>query len=692
MGILDLFSRARRAGTGSGPGTETDAQARAAQLVDEGNDLADAGRLPEAMQRYEAALALAPGLARAHLNLGNALLARGDTQPALDAYERALAARPGYAAAHFNIGNAQARLGHPEAAIEAYAKAVSLDPGFADAWIALGNVQDDLRRHNDAIASYERALLLQPGYAQVHANLGNVLRELGRHDEAAQSYRRALALEPGLALGHLGLGSVLQEQGDWVQAAACFRQAAARQDGGAARLLAYHCANHLCDWTRRAEDEQALPAIVTQSAEELPPFCLLGLDPPAGAGPQLQREAGRRYAELKWGSVLAAAPPSPTRPGPRERLHIGYLSADFHGHATMQLLRGVLAEHDRSKFRVTAYSYGTTRDETTSQVRQLCESFRDLGALSDPEAAAQIAADQVDILVDLKGFTWHTRLGIPARRPAPVLVSWLGYPGTLGAPGLADYIIGDPVVTPPAHSSHFSETLALMPHCYQPNDAAKAIGPTPSRAQAGLPESVFVFGCFNQGYKFSPRSFDVWCRLLAEVPGSVLWLLPGSAEMVANLRREAAARGVGPDRLVFSPTLPLADHLARVQLADLALDTFPINSHTTGSDALWAGVPLVTLIGETFASRVAASLLCAAGLPELVAHSWDEYFSLARSLATDPQRLSALRARLSEAPAQLPLFDTRRFTRNLERLYGRMWDQAQCGKREIIVLEDGSPR
>ncbi len=335
------------------------------------------------------------------------------------------------------------------------------------------------------------------------------------------------------------------------------------------------------------------------------------------------------------------------------------------------------------------YSYGDTDDAVTAQARSHCDVFREVAEWPDGDVAGLIATDGIDILVDLKGFTRDTRLEIPAQRPAPLIVSWLGYPGSLGHARLADYIIGDAVVTPLTHAAHFSETLALMPYCYQPNDRGRQIGTTPSRAQAGLPDAGFVFCSFNQNFKFNPQSFDVWCRLLLAVPGSVLWLLPTSEVAMANLKREAVARGVNGERLIFTTMLPLSEHLARLQLADLALDTFPYNSHTTGSDALWAGVPMVTRCGDTFASRVAASLLTAAGVPELVTHSWDEYFALAKSLAWDPQRLLGLREKLVRGRLEVPLFDTVRFTRDLERMYRNMWAQQRAGSpRQPIVLTD----
>jgi len=312
--------------------------------------------------------------------------------------------------------------------------------------------------------------------------------------------------------------------------------------------------------------------------------------------------------------------------------------------------------------------------------------FRDIRELSDRAAAALIADDGIDILVDLKGYTQHSRLEITALRPAPVIVSWLGYPGTLGHARLADYLIGDAMVTPPEHAGHFSETLALMPHCYFPTDRQRAIGSKPGRAEAGLPEKGFVFCSFNQSVKFNPASFDVWCRLLSDVPGSVLWLLAPSAPAIANLRREALTRGADADRLIFAPLKPLTEHLGRLQLADLALDTYPYTSHTTGTDALWAGVPLVSRIGDTFVGRVAASLLNTVGLPELVTESWESYFSLAKTLALAPQGLAAIRQKLADRRLTSPLFDTLRFTRDLERLYSRVWQQHLEGRKEIISL------
>ncbi len=650
MGFLEIFGKRKRQANAGDSRTSTDGNASA--LIDQGNRLEDAGDLAEARKCYEEAINVMPGLARAHLNLGNVMLAAGQPKGALEAFRVALTLDPDYAAAHYNMGNAHARLRNPRAAMACYLRALSLKPDFADAYVALGNAQEDLQLLGQAEASYRSALHLQPGYAQVYSNLG----------------------------------FVLSGQKKWTEALAAFRQAGS-QDYAPASAQVCFCAGQLCEWPNRIAEEKTVADMIMRGVGDISPFPVLSMDSVQDDPALLQRLAARQFAQdrLTLSSVLVQ--PGRRRPSTDTRLRIGYLSADFHDHATMHLLRGVLAEHDNNKFAIHGYSYGRTSDSATEEARAACESFADLKDLSDLEAASAVAGGGIDILVDLKGFTQGARVEISALRPAPVLVNWLGYPGTLGHPQLADYIIGDPIVTPPAAAADFSETLALMPNCYQPNDRAKVIGGNPGRLAAGLPEHGFVFCSFNQSFKFNPGTFDVWCRLLREIPGSVLWLLSQSDAVTANLRSEAQSRGVEGSRLIFAPRLGLADHLGRLQLADLALDTFPYNSHTTASDALWVGVPLVTLMGRTFASRVGASLLNAAGLPECVVQSWDDYFDRATSLALNPSRLRSMRQELVDNRLSCPLFDTVGFARDLERLYIAMWEQHQKGIREVIALQ-----
>jgi len=440
-----------------------------------------------------------------------------------------------------------------------------------------------------------------------------------------------------------------------------------------------------CEWDDfDAWQGHALQALSDPAVAALSPFLLLSLPGITAAqqhacatrwmADRLVASAADRAlltAEFAAAAALQAAPP-------RSKIRIGYLSCDFHQHATALLMVEMLEAHDRARFELHAYSYG--RDDGHGMRQRLglaFERFNDISGLDDLQAARAIHADSVDILVDLKGFTSGTRTELMTYRPAPLQVSFLGYPGTLGG-AVCDYLISDRFVTPADAEAGYSEALARMPHSYQPHGRRAAVDAAPTREAAGLPAQGLVLCCFNQAYKFTPEVFDIWCALLAQVPGSVLWLLR-SEQAEGNLRREAMQRGIAPQRLVFAADLPHAQHLARLQLADLVLDTLPYNAHTTASDALWAGVPIVTCAGTTFASRVAGSLLHAVGLPELVTHSLQAYAALATALAADPPRLQALRAKLARQRLAAPLFDVAGYTRGLEALYAEMWARHGAG-------------
>ncbi|MEO8143706.1 MAG: hypothetical protein ABI654_05780 [Betaproteobacteria bacterium] len=441
-----------------------------------------------------------------------------------------------------------------------------------------------------------------------------------------------------------------------------------------------------CAWSRLTPVIESLRQRVTQEKSgEVSP---LGLLPLAESSASEQHQCARQYAQQQYGDYLSRPPLCGTRRREdRNTLRIGYLSADYHDHPTSFLVAQIIERHDRERFEVFGYSCGPDSEVSMrKRMRAAFDTFRDVRPLSHEAAAQQILDDGIDILVELNGYTTNARLEIPALRPAPVQVSWLGYPGTLGHPRLADYLIGDPIVTPLADAAFYSEKLALMPGCIQPNERQFAIGAAPHRTAAGLPAQGFVFCCFNQSYKITPAIFDLWCRLLTEVPGSVLWLLGESDAARRNLQQEALRRGVAPDRLIFAPRVTYAEHLARFQLADLFLDTLPFNGGATGSDALRAGVPLVTCPGETFIARLATSLLHAAGLPELVTHSLLEYEALALRLATDGTLHSATRTKLARNRDTCALFDSERFTRDLERLFRRMWTNHRAGSLEPIDL------
>jgi predicted O-linked N-acetylglucosamine transferase (SPINDLY family) len=430
---------------------------------------------------------------------------------------------------------------------------------------------------------------------------------------------------------------------------------------------------HLCDWRAYEADRERLLALTREGAA-IPPF-LLRI---AGASPAEMLLAARRAsgAMALSGAAVFAHPPRP----PHARLRVGYLSSDFNEHPVALLAAELFERHHRGRFELFAYSHGIDDGGPTRQrLLRAFDHFIDLRTLSDEAAARRIHEDGIDILVDLNGFTFGARPAILAHRPAPVQAGWLGYIGTNGA-DFIDYVIADRFALPAEQQPDYAERIVHLPHCYLPIDTTREIAATPTREACGLPEAGLVFCCFNNNYKLAPAMFAAWMRILARVPGSVLWLLGPSPAVIANLRREAADRGIAPDRLVFARTVPLPDYLARFRAADLFLDTLPCGACTTGSDALWAGLPLLTCVGATFAGRHAGSLLRAAGLPELVTHSLAEYEALAVRLATEPGVLAGLRQRLERNRATAPLFDTTVFARDLEAIYCRMAELHAAGE------------
>ncbi len=444
-----------------------------------------------------------------------------------------------------------------------------------------------------------------------------------------------------------------------------------------------------CEWADfDTWRERALQALDDPDAPATPPFHLLSLP---GITAAQQRRCAERWmaARLRASAapraLLAAEFAGAAASGvPHERIRVGYLSSDFHQHATSLLMVEMLEAHDADHFALHAYSSGADDGLGMRQrLRARFDAFTDIGPMDDMQAARAIHADGIDILVDLKGFTAGTRTELLTYRPAPVQVSFLGYPGTIGG-DVCDYLISDPFITPASACGDYSESMACLPDSYQPHGRRALPVPGPSRAAVGLPDEGIVFCCFNQAFKFTPEVFSIWCALLDGTPGSVLWLLADD-RAEGNLRREAMQRGIRPDRLVFAPDCPQAEHLARLALADLVLDTLPYNAHTTASDALWAGVPVLTCAGDTFASRVAGSLLRAAGLPELVTGSLADYAELAQALASDPARLAVLSRRLQDQRMSAPLFDVRRYTLDLETLYRGMWRRHTDGLAPVAL-------
>lgn len=622
-----------------------------------------------------------PEEAVARSNFGEALRRQGRLAEAEVHHRKALAWLPGFGGNHFNWGVTLQALDRPAEAASAYGEAARLMPRFAPAPCNQGVLLRELGRLEEAEAALRRALSLDPMLAPARLALAALHRDRGDLDRAVAGFRACLCLRPDLAEGQANLALTLKERGqrggakDDAASLTGFERALriGLPDPGGVLAQLVQQRRHLCRWDGLEALSAQLAGLVREGrTRQVHPWIFLG----EGAGPELERACAERYAAWKTRGV---APAFPARTIRGAKLRIGYLSADFHEHATALLIAELIERHDRGRFEIVGCSYGP--DDGGPLRRRLTtgfDRFLDLSAMTDDAAAQAIHRAEIDILVDLKGHTQGARPGIAARRPAPVQAQWLGYPGTTGSPAI-DYVIADPVVAPDDHQRFYSERIVHLPDSYQPNDRKRAVGPLPGRADCGLPGEGVVFCAFNAPYKIGPELFGRWCRILRRVPGSVLWLLEGPAEAAVNLRRAAVERGIAAERLIFAPRLPGPAHLARHRLAELFLDSSPVGAHTTASDALWAGLPVLTVPGRSFAGRVAASLLRAVGLPELAVPDWDAYEATARRLAETPVELAALKRRLEDARASAPLFDTDRFARSIEAAYLAMWEIHAAG-------------
>ncbi|MEW6640005.1 MAG: tetratricopeptide repeat protein [Pseudomonadota bacterium] len=579
-------------------------------------------------------------------------------------------------ATFYNYGVVLKALGRPEEAQERFSQALALNAGNADTWNNRGTVRNELKDHAGAIGDFDRALALNPRHTGALFNKGKALAELKQYDAALTAYGAALALQPRLAEAWFGQGFVLhqlQRHDEAVASYATALQIAPELPFLKGSLL--HEKMLACDWNGVAALTAEIERDLAAGKPAIEPFGWQGL----ATSPASLQQCAVLFNAARFPQAAAHAP-APPPPGDG-RIRIGYLSGEFRQQATSLLLVGVLEHHDAGRFEITAIDNGwDDGSDTRKRIEQAVERVLPIRGLGDPEAVAAIRAAGIDVLVNLNGYFGDERTRVFARRAAPLQVNYLGFPGTLGAPYL-DYIVADRHVLPDSERAFFTEKVVTLPHSYQANDRARPIAPVDvSRADCGLPATGMVFCCFNNAYKITPEVFDRWVRILAEVDGSVLWLLADHPAAAANLRREAEARGVSGARLVFADRKPPAEHLARHRCADLFLDTLPYNAHTTASDALWAGLPLLTCRGTTFAGRVATSLLETLQLPELITASLDDYAALAIALAREPARLAALTGKLADHRLTTPLFDTALFTRHLEAAFAAMVERQRAGQ------------
>ena len=618
-----------------------------------------------------------------HWQKGRDLLHRRDWPAAAKAFARATRAVPGDALYWVNLANAERNAGALERAEAAARQALVLRPDDALALQVLGDSLGRMHRYAESVSVFAQLESIGTVEPDALVQQASMLLSLQRPREAMEVLLRALAVKPHLLRGHALLADACRDQGLKREAVECMRTVLALDPGNLEALshLSFE-KRHLCDWTELQADIDAIAQTLACSppgmARVAATFSMLSLP----LDPALQLVSARGDAAAIAWPVTPLPPVVPAERGHEggRRIRVGWVSYDFREHPVSQLLVELLEQIDRQRFEVLLYSSGP--DDGTPLRRRMeaaADRFVDLRGLSDAQAAVQVRDDAVDVLIDLTGHTRGHRLGVFAARPAPVQVAFLGYPGSSGA-DFIDYLIGDPLVTPLALAPHFSEKLAQMPLTFQPNGRWRPLPQPMQRAQAGLPEQAFVMCAFNHTYKILPAAFDAWCEIMREVPHAVLWLKETNQQLHDNVLREAAARGVAAERIVFARTLSYQDHFSRLALADVFVDTWPYNAHTTAADALWAGVPVVTLYGNAFASRVAASVLNAAGLSELAFGDVEDYKCAVRALAQDSELAAGYKRHLVEQRGLLPLFDSPAYTRQFEALLARMWARWRSGQ------------
>ncbi len=685
-----------------------------------GNLLLSRGHQTDALACYHAALKIEPDNFSLHYNIGQCLRAMNQFGKAIASFRRALELKPDFVVAASDLGAVLALTGK-EAEAEALCLALTQrHPCLPEPKLCLGKIYQDQGRFEEARVQFEEALRLDPsnrnGLLKLAALLiqtddlvraEHLIRQVGgggagrgpgaliamaelrarqgNHASAIEFMTQAIAAGSRRPQEYLTLASWYSAADNRAKAVEVLEKGLEIHGDRAPSLVITLFYNQLClgDWRHYRERlPRVLACLRSPAPPVLEPFiALLIPDLTPSDLRHITRASGRRFDI--W--TRRALPPRPDRARGGGRLRIGYLSADFHQHATAYLTASLFEHHNPGNVAVHAYSYGPDEGSPTRRrLEAAFEQFVDIRNLDHLAAAQRIRDDRIDILVDLKGYTRLARTEILALGPAPIQVNWLGYPGTM-AVDFMDYLIVDPTVVPPQEASAYQEALAYLPHAYAPVDRKRAIAPVPSRAQAGLPELGFVFCCFNNPRKIIPDFFNIWCNLLTAVPASVLWLFARQESVIKNLRREAAQRGVDPERIVFATRVTQEEHLARLSLADLILDTLPYNAHTTTSDALLMGVPILTCLGATFAGRVAASLLRAAGLPDMITYGLDEYQAKALHLASHPEELAALRQRLLRARNSEPYFDMTAFARHLESLYQRMWDRYEANLEPALL-------
>ena len=673
-----------------------------------GNVFTDQGQFDDAVKSYKKAIEINPNFAHAYNNLGNVFKDFERPDDALKSYKKAIDINPNIAEAHNNLGNVLKELGQPDDALQSYKKAIEINPKFAEAYYNLGNTLKDLRLFDSAIQHYKEVINLQPSYLQAYCDLGIVFIAIGKVEKSTQYFEKAINIKPDYAEAHNSLGNALNILGKINSALTCFEKAIAIDSNYAEaynnlgniyrglreREKANACYEkaisikpdmdfifgtllnnrmNLSIWSDLTSQLLELRDRINKNENVIGPFALLGLID----DPDLQRKASVIFSNYHYpqNSELPNLEIYPKHP----KIRIGYFSGDFKIHPVAFLTAELYELHDRNHFEVYAFSFGPdTQDEMNLRIKAGVDHFHNVQSMSHKEVALLARSLEIYIAVDLGGFSGNSRTRVFAMSAAPIQLSYIGYLGTMGA-DYYDYLIADPVMIPKESQKYYVEKIVYLPS-FQVNDS-KDLPPeiTLTRKDVGLPEEGFVFCCFNNTYKFTPTIFDSWARILKQVDNSVLIVYANNELSTINLTQEIVKRGVKAERLIFAGNLERPEYLARYRVADLFLDTHPYNAGTTASDALKMGLPLLTMIGKSFNSREAASILTSMNLPELITNISEEYEALAIELATHPEKLKVIKDKLTSNLTTAPLYNTKLFVKNLESAYTTMYERHHKG-------------
>ncbi|MDC1047104.1 tetratricopeptide repeat protein [Alphaproteobacteria bacterium] len=640
-------------------------------------------QLQKAADNIRKAISLNPNYAEAYNNLATTLKDQGKTNEAIKFFKKALSLKPNYAEAYYNMGNVYQQMNEFKIATKLYMNAIHSNPNYAEAYNNLATTLKDQGKTNEAIKFFKKALSLKPNYAEAYYNMGKIQKEKNKYEEAINFYNKALFLKSDYVDAYYNIAIIFQEQGKLEEAINYFNKALLiKPNYEKAQAQKLYQKAKICDWDNIKEDKKIINKL-GKSNNAIPPFTMLSLED----NPDNHLLRSKLYAKKNLNQKKI-----PLKKDAyffeNKRLRIGYFSADFQNHATMYLMADIFEKYNREEFKVYVYSFGKSLDSDVirQKLKNSVDVFRDVIDLDEKNIALLSRQDKIDIAIDLKGYTRDSRPKIFAYRAAPIQINFLGYPGTIGA-DFMDYIIADTVIIPDNKRNSYSEKKIYLPFTYQPNSySVSAVRKNFSKSEMKLPEKGFVFCCFNNSYKISLNEFNIWMRLLKRVEGSVLWLMGSNKWAENNLCKKAEKLGVKSNRLIFANKLPYSDHLARCKLGDLFLDTFNINAHTTASDVLCAGMPLITKIGEGFAARVASSILNALGLPELITKSEEEYEALIFELATSSEKLLKIKKKLSENILTNPLFNSEMFIKYLEDGYKQVYQNYLDGKKTKTIF------